>query len=134
MFKSISVRQVVQITVVFSFVMTLPLWQSTLAEIEDLSVLKGWIEWSDSSNQLQHYLNRVAVTFLEERRNKIKSLDTVEDWKHRQQEVKDTLNRIIGPFPERTPLNAKVVGTVKKEGFRIEKIVFESMPNFFVTT
>ena len=103
------------------------------AEIEDLSVLKGWIEWSDSSNQLQHHLNRVAFKFLEERRNKIKSLATVEDWKHRQQEVKDTLNRIIGPFPERTPLNAKVVGTVKKEGFRIEKIVFESMPNFFVT-
>jgi dienelactone hydrolase len=129
-----SVRQVVQIVVLFPFVMTLPLSQSALAEIEDLAVLKGWIEWSDSLHRLQHHLNRVAFKLLEDRKNKIKSLATVEDWKRRQQEVKDTLNQIIGPFPKRTPLHAKVMGTVEKDGFRVEKIVFESMPNFFVTS
>ena len=39
----------------------------------------------------------------------------------------------IGGFPERTPLNARTVATVKRDGYRIEKVVFESMPNLFVT-
>lgn len=39
----------------------------------------------------------------------------------------------IGGFPERTPLNARTVATVKRDGYRIEKVVFESMPSLFVT-
>ena len=38
--------------------------------------------------------------------------------------------KIVGPFPEKTPLNAKVTGVIKKEGYKIEKIVYESMPGF----
>ena len=40
---------------------------------------------------------------------------------------------IVGPFPEKTPLNAKVTGVVKKDGYRIEKILYESIPGFYVT-
>jgi dienelactone hydrolase len=39
----------------------------------------------------------------------------------------------IGGFPQRTPLNAKVTGTIKKQGYKIEKVIFESQPNFYVT-
>src|SRR5439155_15896438 len=39
----------------------------------------------------------------------------------------------IGGFPERAPLNAKTVGVIERENFRIEKIIFESQPNFYVT-
>src|SRR5438876_8268453 len=39
----------------------------------------------------------------------------------------------IGGFPERTPLNAKTVGVIERENFRIEKIIFESQPKFYVT-
>ena len=39
----------------------------------------------------------------------------------------------MGEWPERTPLNARTVETIKREGYRIEKIIFESMPNLFVT-
>ena len=39
----------------------------------------------------------------------------------------------MGEWPERTPLNARTVATVKKEGYRIEKVIFESMPKLFVT-
>src|SRR5262249_39216292 len=34
---------------------------------------------------------------------------------------------------ERTPLNAQIVGTIERENFRIEKIIFESQPSFYVT-
>jgi cephalosporin-C deacetylase-like acetyl esterase len=39
----------------------------------------------------------------------------------------------IGELPERTPLNAKTVGVIERENFRIEKVIFESQPNFYVT-
>ena len=39
----------------------------------------------------------------------------------------------LGEWPSRTPLNARTVATVKKDGYRIEKVLFESMPNLFVT-
>ena len=36
-------------------------------------------------------------------------------------------------MPERTPLNARVTGSTQMDGFRIQKILFESHPNFPVT-
>ena len=39
----------------------------------------------------------------------------------------------IGPFPKRTPLNARVVGRLDGEGYRIEKVMFESRPHHHVT-
>lgn len=39
----------------------------------------------------------------------------------------------LGEWPERTPLNARTFATVRREGYRIEKMVFESMPGLFVT-
>jgi len=121
--------------VLLTFLIIVCVWasESALAEIEDLSVLKGWVEWSDSSSQLQRHLNSLAFEFLENRRRAIANLASVEDWKSRQDQLKAILNRIVGPFPARTPLNAKTVGAVSKKGFRIEKIILESMPNLFVT-
>jgi hypothetical protein len=39
----------------------------------------------------------------------------------------------IGGFPSRTPLNAKTVDTVVRDGYRVEKVLFESLPGVFVT-
>jgi dienelactone hydrolase len=40
---------------------------------------------------------------------------------------------ILGKFPEKTALNSKVTGTINQDGFRVEKIVFESIPGRYVT-
>ena len=39
----------------------------------------------------------------------------------------------VGTFPERTPLNARTTATLKRDGYTLEKVVFESMPGLFVT-
>ena len=39
----------------------------------------------------------------------------------------------LGGFPERTPLNAKVAGRADRDGYRIEKVIFESRPRHYVT-
>ena len=39
----------------------------------------------------------------------------------------------LDPLPERTPLNARVVGATARDGYTVERVVFESVPGFPVT-
>jgi dienelactone hydrolase len=50
-----------------------------------------------------------------------------------QEEVRAKLRRVFGPLPDRTPLNPRVTGTLERDGYRVEKVLFESRPDFPVT-
>ena len=50
-----------------------------------------------------------------------------------RQSLKAKMMSAIGTFPERTPLNAHTVATYRRDGYAIEKVIFESMPGVFVT-
>jgi len=103
------------------------------AQEENLNVLDRWIEWSDSDNMLIHHLNKQAFGYLDIRNEEIANLKTKADWLKRQNKVKEILMKIIGPFPEKTPLRPRVTGVIRKDGYKIEKIIYESMPKFYVT-
>lgn len=47
--------------------------------------------------------------------------------------VRETIASCFGPFPEKTALNARVTGKVERDAYTIEKVIFESRPQFFVT-
>ncbi len=50
--------------------------------------------------------------------------------------VKATRARIaecFGPFPEKTPLKPRVTKVIEREAYKIETVIFESRPGFFVT-
>ncbi len=103
-------------------------------QAENLKVFDRWVEWTDGSHMLVHHLNRQAFDYLDQRDIEIAGLKTKEDWIRRQSKVRDILmNKVGGPFPAKNPLNAKVTGVVKKDYYRVEKIVFESQPSFYVT-
>ncbi len=51
----------------------------------------------------------------------------------RAAQVRSELWQLLGGRPEETPLNARITGTVERERYRIEKLVFESMPQVYVT-
>lgn len=50
-----------------------------------------------------------------------------------QQERREFFVRQLGGFPARTPLEAKVVGHLDGEGYRVEKVIFASRPDHHVT-
>ncbi|MEZ5275122.1 MAG: PA14 domain-containing protein [Opitutaceae bacterium] len=54
-------------------------------------------------------------------------------WEAHHRVLREALLESIGGLPERTPLNARVTGTVERPGFRVEKILLESQPGFHVT-
>lgn len=50
-----------------------------------------------------------------------------------QRRMREFFRTELGGFPERTPLNPQVVGRMERNGYRIEKIIFESQPKHYVT-
>ena len=102
---------------------------------DELNVLtNNWLQYSDISNSLYHHLTGEAYRMLERRAEKINQLQDINDWRKRQDEVRQILWDIIGPFPVKTPLNAKITSTVKKIGYKVENIIYESLPGFYVTS
>jgi hypothetical protein len=59
--------------------------------------------------------------------------DSIQKFDILRREQREKMTKRIGGFPERTPLNAKVIGIIQREGYRVEKIIFESRPGMFVT-
>lgn len=101
----------------------------------ELDVIRNnWLPYNDLSNSLNHYLSNKSVDLLKQRTDIISEINTLDEWKERQSFINETLTDIVGPFPEKTPLNAKVVGSLKKENYKIEHIVYESQPGFYVTS
>ena len=101
----------------------------------ELDIIKNnWLQYSDAPNSLYHHLAGQAISLLKERSEAVSKLKVISDWQLRQNEVKKTLFEIVGPFPEKTPLNARIQRTIEKDGYRIEHIVFESQPGFYVTS
>ncbi|MCL4194209.1 MAG: acetylxylan esterase, partial [Thermoguttaceae bacterium] len=61
------------------------------------------------------------------------ALKTKADAERYVADVRQKIMESFGPFPERTPLNAKVTGTVDRDAYTIENVMFESRPGFLVT-
>ncbi|MDQ3622830.1 MAG: prolyl oligopeptidase family serine peptidase, partial [Verrucomicrobiota bacterium] len=64
------------------------------------------------------------------RRTSVRSKGDAENY---VREVRAKIQECFGPWPEKTPLNARVTGVVERDTYQIEKVIFESRPNFPVT-
>ncbi len=93
-----------------------------------------WMVYSDASNSLYNHIAGQAFEILEKRANEVSEINSLTGWQKRQKKINETLNEIIGPFPEKTDLNAKITKTIRKEDYTIENIIFESQPDFYVTS
>ncbi len=70
----------------------------------------------------------------ERRLARLRSVQTEGDLLGLQAELRSNLLAMIGGLPaSKTPLNARVTGTVQLSGYRLEKVIFESLPGFRVT-
>lgn len=82
------------------------------------------VQWMDLTAQLQ----------LQERETAIAAIHNVADAEQRKKLVHAKLLDILGGLPNYNgPLNARITGTIAANGYTIEKLVFESLPHFYVT-
>jgi cephalosporin-C deacetylase-like acetyl esterase len=80
------------------------------------------------------WLDRIAQQQLTEREAAIAQIRTVADANARKEIVRKKILHSIGGLPTfNGPLNARVTGQLRSETHTIEKVIFESLPGFYVT-
>lgn len=112
-----------------------PFIEGTAQDQKELNVIKGnWFQFTDAQNSLYHYLANQSYDLLDKRKEQLLQNQSLSDWQTRQVTIRETLNEIVGPFPDKTPLNVKVSKVINKDGYKVEQTIFESQPGFFVTS
>jgi cephalosporin-C deacetylase-like acetyl esterase len=96
---------------------------------EELNFTSAIPELRELPRALHNYMSAEARKHLTTRPR----LTSAVEVKQRAEKVREHMLASIGGLPERTPLNARTVGVVDRPAYRIEKVVFESQPKFFVT-
>jgi len=61
------------------------------------------------------------------------ALHTKNDAEAYVREVRSKIQTCFGPWPAKTPLNSRITGTLERDAYKIEKVIFESRPGFPVT-
>ena len=100
---------------------------------EDLTVLPEKIDGVAPQEMMSHYLLRQideAWARWQAEYEKIKSPEEITAY---QERVRAYFIEALGGFPERTSLNPQVTGVIQREGYRVEKVIFESQPKLYVT-
>lgn len=101
-----------------------------IASAEDLTCLS---EKERSANALYPLLQQQAYAALGKRQVVLGELETPEDIRAYQKRLRKFFIKQLGGFPERTPLNAKTVGTIQMESYVIEKVIYESVSSHHIT-
>ncbi len=100
---------------------------------ETLRVLPETIDGVPTAEMTAHYLQQQAQLRFEQWRQRYEQLKTTEQIAAYQQDLRDKFLTAIGGLPAKTPLRPKVVGVVTRDGYKVEKVIFESQPRHHVT-
>jgi Acetyl xylan esterase (AXE1) len=80
------------------------------------------------------YQTEMAWQQDDERRKEWRGIGTEQDLQALQRRVEEHLLAMLGGLPsERTPLHPRITGKIPMDGFRIEKLIFESLPGIYVS-
>ena len=88
----------------------------------------------DVSDQMIDNLRRRAEAHFRRQEMEKAELTSVVAFEEHRKRVRDHFMTAIGGLPEeRTPLNVQCTGYLDRGGFTIEKLIYESLPEFYVT-
>ncbi len=80
------------------------------------------------------WMNQIAQQQLDGREAAVKAVQSVEQAEARKRSVRAKILELIGGLPDYNgPLNARVTSRIERPRYTIEKIIFESLPRYFVT-
>ena len=82
---------------------------------------------------MNRYLIRQVETAYEQWQDDYEARKTNEEIAAYQERLQTRFIEAIGGLPERTPLEPQITGTYQGDGYRVEKILFQSQPQHYVT-
>ena len=87
-----------------------------------------------AQDPLLQWMDRVAQQQLDSRAKLTAAIQTPEQVKQRQAQIKTKLLELIGGLPDyKGPLHARVTGVLNADGYVIERVLFQSLPGYYVT-
>jgi cephalosporin-C deacetylase-like acetyl esterase len=95
--------------------------------VAQISVKRDY--WNDLPNYMIAKMEAARVR----RKSELAKVKSAAEADQRSAFVRTKVWELIGGELQRTPLNPKVTGVVERQNYRIEKVIFESQPQFFVT-
>jgi dienelactone hydrolase len=90
------------------------------------------VPYRQYSRCLPDYLRGLAAEAYRTRNRAIARLTTPQAIQRRQGWVRETFWKLAGGRPQSTPLNVRTTGAFERDGYRVEKLVYESQPGFIV--
>ena len=100
---------------------------------QELAVLGPEIMAGPGRDMMKRYLLKQAGMARQRWLSEYNSRTTAEEIGAYQKRLRRQFVEALGGFPERTPLNPQVTGTIKRDGYIVEKVIFESRPKHYVT-
>lgn len=100
---------------------------------DSLRVFSGESTPGSPESLLNKYLLQQVAEAEAKIQQTAKGLTSEAELKRWQEDLRTNFLSALGALPERTPLNAKVTGTVERDGYTVEKVLFESRPHHYVT-
>src|SRR2546425_1160501 len=83
---------------------------------------------------LVSWMNETAQRQLQQRAEMISQIHSVAQAEKRKKEVRAKLLEVLGGLPDyKGPLHARITGQLSSDTYTIEKVIYESLPGFFVT-
>src|SRR5699024_9928776 len=101
--------------------------RATAQKVTDVLNWGGEITWHKHLIQQMHEQYRQRDKEIQQA---FKSKTMAQDY---LQKIRQNYASIQGSFPPKSPLNARVTGTIQRDGYHIEKVVYESFSNHHVT-
>jgi dienelactone hydrolase len=117
----------------FAAVFAAPLHAAEVPTPEMFRVLEPQPEGPRITPYLAYQIER-AWAFDAVRQERFARVRTEADLRGLQDELRQKVLRVIGGLPgAKTPLDARITGSIPMDGYRIDKLVFESLPGLHLT-
>ena len=87
-----------------------------------------------TEDPLLRWMDKIAQGQLDAREKEIAAVRSIADAERRKETVRRKILTALGGLPDYAgPLNARVTGQIQADGYVIEKVIYESLPGFYVT-
>ena len=117
----------------FSLLVTVPALSQTVPPADSFRVLAP----PPNGPQITPYLKYQTDMAWQQDQGRMaawRGIRTEADMLRLQRDLREKLLQMIGGLPKtRTPLRARITGTIPMNGFHISKVIFESLPGLYVT-
>jgi dienelactone hydrolase len=108
---------------------------STLGVVACLAVLSVSRAQETPASRLELATNHLKALTVRMTAGSLSDVRSLADWTQQKELRRQQLRYMLGlePLPHRTPLQVQITGQLDRPGYRVEKLVFQSLPGLYVT-